>query len=563
MKDLPLIARLKQDVPASIVVFLVAVPLCLGIALASGAPLLSGLIAGVIGGIIVGLASGSPLGVSGPAAGLAVIVLNAITELGSFELFLTAVILAGVIQIVLGLVQAGVVAYYFPSSVIKGMLSGIGIIIILKQIPHALGYDSDPTGDLHFEQPDQHNTISQLYYMLDFITPGPVIIAGVSLAILLIWERPFIKKNKILNLIPGPLLAVITGIVLGGILAGMEGMRMGRTFFVDLPDLSDADVLAALPRPDLAAFGNFQVWTIAFTIAIVASIETLLCVEATDKMDPYKRITPSNRELVAQGIGNAFSGFLGGLPITQVIVRSSANIQSGGRTKLAAILHGFLILLSVLLIPAIMRMIPLASLAAILLIVGYKLAKPALFTAMWKRGWHQFIPFVVTVLGVVFTDLLTGVGLGMAVGIFIILYNNYKTPFHFDIRDHQKGQPIKITLSEDVTFLNKASILRTLSTLPNGAHVIIDATDTVALDDDVVEIIEEEKARAAERGINLEMIGFTRYGRSATPKEIERSVKAAADENSDDLSWAGSKRAGIDHPKTDPSTGTQQTRDRQ
>jgi MFS superfamily sulfate permease-like transporter len=555
MNDLPLKRRLRHDIPASVVVFLVAVPLCLGIALASGAPLLSGLIAGVVGGIIVGIASGSPLGVSGPAAGLAVIVLNAITELGSFEIFLTAVIIAGVLQILLGLLQAGVVAYYFPAAVIKGMLSGIGIIIILKQIPHAMGYDTDPIGDMHFDQPDEHTTFSQLYHMLDHISTGPLIVAVVSLAILLIWERPFVKRNKILNLVPGPLLAVIVGILLGMLFAGMEGMRMGRAFFVNLPDLYDADVLATLPRPDFGVLGDMKVWTVAFTIAIVASIETLLCVEATDKMDPHKRITPSNRELVAQGIGNSISGFLGGLPITQVIVRSSANIQSGGLTKLSAILHGFLILFSVILIPHILRMIPLASLAAILLVVGYKLAKPVLFTAMWKRGWHQFVPFMVTVLGVVLTDLLTGVALGMAVGIFIILYNNYKIPFHFDPRSHRKGEPIRITLSEDVSFLNKASILRTLSTLPEGAHVIIDASETVRLDDDVVEIIEEEKARASERNITLELIGFDPGGISSDPKEVQRAIMSAA--SGEDLSWSGSQHAGRQPPPVDPSTGTQ------
>ncbi len=558
MKALSLKDRLRYDLPASIVVFLVAVPLCLGIALASGAPLLSGLIAGVVGGIIVGIASGSPLGVSGPAAGLAVIVLNAITELGSFELFLTAVILAGLLQIALGLLQAGVVAYYFPSAVIKGMLSGIGIIIFLKQIPHAVGYDSNSLVDLHFEQPDQHNTFSQLYYMLDHISMGPTIIAIVSLAILLLWERPFIRKVKLLSLVPGPLLAVITGVVLGGIFTGMEGMNMMRSFFVELPDIRDADTLATLPRPDLSVLAETRIWWVAFTIAIVASIETLLCVEATDKMDPYKRLTPSNRELVAQGIGNSISGFLGGLPITQVIVRSSANIQSGGRTKLSAIVHGFLILLSVLLIPGVMRMIPLASLAAILFVVGYKLAKPALFAAMWKRGWHQFVPFIATILGVVFTDLLTGVGLGMVVGIFIILYNNYRSPFHFDPHDHKKGDPIRIELSEDVTFLNKASILSTLSKLPRGAHVVIDASRTKLLDDDVAEIIEEEKARSAERDITMELVGFSGNEAAVNRNKSVKDVDKAVRENTHDLSWTGSRQGGRGKAyPVDPSTGTQ------
>lgn len=542
MDQMPLAARLRADLPASIVVFLVAVPLCLGIALASGAPLLSGLIAGVIGGIVVGIASGSPLGVSGPAAGLAVIVLNAIGQLGSFEAFLTAVIIAGFLQIGLGLLQAGVVAYYFPSSVIKGMLSGIGIIIILKQIPHAVGYDSDYVGDLQFTQPDQHNTFSQLYYMIGEISPGALTIAVVSLAILLLWERPFIKRNKVLALVPGPLLAVFVGIVLGGMLQGVNGMRMLPTFFVDLPDLRDPEVIALLPRPDFSVLFAAPVWTVAFTIAIIASIETLLCVEATDKMDPLKRITPTNRELVAQGLGNSLSGFVGGLPITQVIVRSSANIQSGGRTKLSAILHGFFILFSVLLIPAVLRMIPLASLAAILLVVGYKLARPALFASMWRRGNDQFVPFIVTVAGVVLTDLLMGVGLGMAVGIFIILRNNYRVPFHFDSATHEPGAPIRIRLSEDVSFLNKASILRTLATLPHGSHVIIDATDTVLLDDDVVEIIEEERSRAYSRDITMELIGFDRPGKRALVDEVEKAIQEAAHRRTRDMSWTGGRK---------------------
>lgn len=542
MPEHSLTARLRQDLPASIVVFLVAVPLCLGIALASGAPLLSGLVAGVVGGIVVGIASGSPLGVSGPAAGLAVIVLNAIGQLGSFEAFLTAVIIAGVLQIGLGLLQAGVVAYYFPSSVIKGMLSGIGIIIILKQIPHAVGYDGDYLGDLRFSQPDEHNTFSQLYYMLGDVSPGPLLVAVVSLAILLIWERPFVKANRVLALVPGPLLAVVAGIVLGGVLQGVEGMRMLPAFFVDLPDLRDPAVLSALPRPDFSRIADAAVWTVALTVAIVASIETLLCVEATDKMDPLKRITPSNRELVAQGLGNSLSGFLGGLPITQVIVRSSANIQSGGRTKLSTILHGVHVLLSVLLIPSVLRMIPLASLAAILLVVGYKLARPTLFASMWRRGWHQFVPFMVTVAGVVLTDLLMGVALGMAVGIFIILHNNYKIPFHFDVRTHEPGTPIRIRLSEDVSFLNKASILRTLATLPHGSHVIIDATGTALLDDDVVEIIQEERSRAASRDITLELIGFDSRGRPLPVVQVEQAIKDAAVRRKDDMSWAGGRK---------------------
>ncbi len=516
----------RRDLPASLVVFLVAVPLCLGIALASNAPPFAGLIAGIIGGVVIGFGSGSQLGVSGPAAGLAVIVATAIKTLGSFELFLTAVLIAGAIQIVLGLVRAGVIAYYFPNSVIKGMLSGIGIIIILKQIPHAVGYDKDFEGDTTFLQSDAQNTLSELSNVLGYITPGALLVSGVCLAILLLWETKLIKSIKVLAMIPGPLLAVIAGIVLGGVQAGFGGHGLAAEHYVDLPDLSTG--FSAFSFPDLQGLKDFRVWTIALTLAIVASLETLLCVEATDKLDPDKRITPTDRELRVQGIGNILSGLAGGLPLTQVIVRSSANIQSGGRTKLSAILHGVLILLAVLAIPNLMEMIPLASLAAILLVVGYKLAKPILFQQMWTKGWAQFVPFVITILGVVFTDLLTGVMMGMAVGIFIILRNNYLTPYHFngDLTDLSK--PIRIELSEEVTFFNKASIQRTLASLPRGTHVVIDASRTINLDLDVREIIEEEIVRAKAQGIQLELVGFLQRPKRHTKLLLAGVARAAA-----------------------------------
>ncbi|MBK9175154.1 MAG: SulP family inorganic anion transporter [Flavobacteriales bacterium] len=495
----------KQDLPASLVVFLVAVPLCLGIALASGAPPIAGLIAGVIGGIVVGGASGSQLGVSGPAAGLAVIVAGSIGLLG-LPAFLLAVVLAGAMQLVLGFLGAGVIAYYFPNSVVKGMLSGIGIIIILKQIPHAFGYDKDYEGDLAFIQPDNQNTFSELALALGAITPGAVVIAAVCLGILLLWETKWIKQVKILAQVPGPLLAVIAGIVLGSAQGIMGAHGLATEHYVDLPDLSTG--LAAIQLPSWSAITDLRVWTAALTLAIVASLETLLCVEATDKLDAQKRITPTNRELKAQGVGNILSGIVGGLPLTQVIVRSSANIQTGGRTKLSTILHGVWILLALLLFPQLMEMIPLASLAAILFVVGYKLAKPILFKQMWAKGWPQFVPFIITILGVVFTDLLTGVLLGMAVGIFIVLRNNYLTPFHFDGDLSDTSKPIRIELSEEVTFFNKASIQRTLADLPNGTHVVIDGHRTVNLDPDVLEIIEECRVRRKEEGIHIELVGF-------------------------------------------------------
>ena len=503
------LANLKHDMPASIVVFLVAVPLCLGIALASGAPLFSGIIAGIVGGIVVGLLSGSPLGVSGPAAGLAVIVLAAIQELQAFETFLLAVVVAGVIQLILGFVKAGVIGYYFPSSVIKGMLSGIGIIIILKQIPHAFGYDDVPEGDFSFFQTDGHTTFSDFSYMLDAISPGAIIIATVSMAILIIWEQPFIKRISIFKVIQGPLVAVIAGISLNLVFQSIPALALKVNQVVNIP-VSDSIVgfFGQFTLPDFTQITNPQVYVVAATLAVVASLETLLCVEATDKLDPFKRVTPTNRELKAQGIGNLVSGLIGGLPVTQVIVRSSANIQSGGRTKASAFFHGILLLLCVMSIPHILNLVPLASLAAILFIVGYKLAKPALFKQMYAMGRSQFVPFMVTILGIVFTDLLMGIALGLVVAIMNILWNNYRIPYHFDPENYQSGAPITIELAEDVSFLNKASILRTLNKLPDNTHVVIDGNKTKTIHPDVVEIIEDFRQNAETRGIVIETVGL-------------------------------------------------------
>lgn len=500
-------AHLKNDLPAALVVFLVALPLCLGIALASGAPPISGVLAGVIGGVLVGGISGSPLGVSGPAAGLAVIVLTAIQSLGSYELFLTSVLLAGVLQLALGLLRAGVLAYYFPSAVINGMLAGIGLIIILKQIPHAVGYNRDFEGDEAFFQPDHENSLSALSSMLDFLSLGSVVIAAACITVMLLWDTPRIKNSRF-GAVPGPLLAVVLGIALGRAFDGSATLGLGESFYVSLPDITLSNLAGTLRTPDFRGLLLPTVWETAAVMAIVASLETLLCVEATDKLDPERRVTPTNRELFAQGAGNVVSGLVGGLPITQVIVRSSANIQSGGRTKLAAILHGALLLLSLLLIPGLLRLIPLASLAAILLLVGYKLANPELFTRMWRKGFYQNFPFLVTVAGVVFTDLLTGVLIGMGVGVFSILYNNYRVPFHFDLGSWVPGAPVRIRLSEDVSFLNKASIQRTLAELPSGAHVILDASATMGLDPDVKEIIVDAAHRAPREGVTLELVGF-------------------------------------------------------
>lgn len=501
--------NLKSDVPASIVVFLVAVPLCLGIALASGAPLFSGIIAGMVGGIIVSVFSGSSLGVSGPAAGLAVIVLGAINELGSFQVFLLAVVIAGIIQIILGIIKAGIIGYYFPSSVIKGMLSGIGIIIILKQIPHAFGYDQNPEGDFEFLQPDGHTTFSELYYMLENINLGAVIISFISLAILIIWEQKFIKNFKISQVVQGPLVAVTIGIVLNLVFQSIPALALKTDQVVNIPVADGiSNFFSLFTFPDFSQILNQDVLIIAVTIAIVASLETLLCVEATDKLDPYKRITPTNRELIAQGIGNVSAGLIGGLPITQVIVRSSANIQSGGKSKASAFLHGILILLSAMLIPNILNLIPLSSLAAILLVVGYKLAKPSTFKQIYKMGISQFLPFIITILGIVFTDLLVGISLGLVTGIMYILWNNYRTPYHFDPETYQEGEPIKIELSEDVTFLNKAGILNTLNHLPENSKVVIDGSRTTNIHADIIEILDDFKPNAERKNIDFSIIGL-------------------------------------------------------
>lgn len=503
---LSLTAHLKNDIPAGIIVFFVAVPLCLGIALASGAPLFSGIIAGIIGGIVVGMLSGSPLGVSGPAAGLAVIVLNSIQQLGAFESFLLAVVIAGLIQVILGFAKAGIIGYYFPSSVIKGMLTGIGIIIILKQIPHAFGYDKDYIGDLDFKQIDGQNTFSELINMLNFISPGVVILTLISMFILIFWERVLIKKHKIFQLIQGPLVVVVLGVVYNMFTTGGEWAIKTKQL-VSIPVAANfSEFLGQFTFPDFSQIGNPQVYIIAITLAVVASLETLLCVEATDKMDPYKRVTPTNLELKAQGIGNMVSGFIGGLPLTQVIVRSSANIQSNAKTKMSAIFHGLMLLVSAVAIPFVLNQIPLASLACILFVVGYKLAKPALFKAMLKLGAAQYVPFLVTIAGIVFTDLLKGIILGCIVAIFILLRNNFKNAFFLHKEQNEDGHNVKMKLSEEVSFLNKANILNELNEIPENSIVEIDMSNSVAIDYDVLEIIDNYRINAESKNIKLNII---------------------------------------------------------
>ena len=513
MSQSNLFKHLKNDLPASIVVFFVAVPLCLGIALASGAPLFAGIIAGIVGGIVVGFASGSPLGVSGPAAGLAVIVLTSIATLGgSYQAFLTAVVLAGIIQLALGYAKAGFIAYFFPSSVIKGMLTGIGLLIILKQIPHALGWDKDAIGDDAFLQADGQNTFSEIMRAYEFITPGALLIAAVSLAILILWDTVLTKKHKIFQLIQGPIVVVVLGILFNlAYTNGILPFSLNEKQIVSVPvPNSITDFFGQFTLPDFSAITNFEVWKIAIVLAIVASLETLLCVEATDKMDPDKRVTPTNRELKAQGLGNIVSGLIGGLPVTQVIVRSSANINFGGKTKLSAILHGLFLLLSALFIVSLLNLIPLASLAAILLMVGYKLAKPSLFQQMYKLGWEQFIPFTATVVAIIATDLLKGITVGILFGIFYTLRHSYRNSHYVkDNISDQDGKTVHhLVLAQEVSFFNKASLLNTFESIPANSKVIIDCTNSKSIAYDVIEIIKDFELNAKTRSIEVEKINF-------------------------------------------------------
>ncbi len=509
---------IKNDLPASIVVFFVALPLCLGIALASGAPLFSGLIAGIVGGIVVASISGSAIGVSGPAAGLAAIVLTAITDLGGlenggFEKFLVAVVLGGIMQILLGVGRAGIIAYFFPSSVIKGMLTGIGIIIILKQIRHFFGMSKNPTGNFEFLQVQWGNLVSDFLNALNAllsgnISVGATIIGIVSISILLLWSNILSKMGRIFELVQGPLVVVVVGIIFY-VLTKDGALNLIRTQLVDVPVPDSFESFKMqFSFPNFSVITDKSVWIIAFTIAIVASLETLLCVEATDKLDPDKNVTPTNRELIAQGAGNIISGLIGGLPITQVIVRSSANIQSGGKSKMSAILHGFLLLISVILIPTLLNKIPLSVLAAILFIVGFKLAKPSTFKTMFKLGWKQWLPFMATVLPMAITgNLLLGIGLGLAVGIFVILLKSFQNShfLHKEGEDIDDGK-IKMTLAEEVTFFNKGAILKELDNIPKNSSLELDVSKTRYLDIDIVEILEDFAHKAKDRNINIKLI---------------------------------------------------------
>ena len=506
-----LFSSLKYDFPAGIAVFLISIPLSLGIALASGVPLFSGLIAGIIGGIIVTPLSGSSLGISGPTAGLAIIVLSAVQQLG-FNAFLLALVMAGVIQICMGLAKAGVIAYYFPSSVINGMLSGIGFILFLKQIPHAIGYDWDYEGDSSFFQPDSYSSFSELAHMLAFSSPTAILIAVVSLAILILWEQPFMKKYRLFELFQGVLIAISVGVLINqGLINWYPELALRGNHLVMIPVLENtSDLLNQLHFPDFSQLSNSAIYLTALTLAIVASLETLLCVEAVDKIDPYKRVTPTNRELIAQGIGNACSGLLGGLPLAQVIVRSSINIQSGATNKASGTICGLLLLIAVIFIPTLLNKIPLASLASVLMVVGYKLIRPTVFNIMYKAGMYHFIPFCITIVSMVFTDLLVGLAIGLIAALFSILLENYKSAFY--LNESHIGNKTILRLSEHVSFLNKANIQQTFEQLPDYSEVVIDATRSKYIDYDVFEIIENFKIEAQRKHIKLTIENLRGYG---------------------------------------------------
>lgn len=501
--DSHIFKHFKYDAPAGLVVFLVALPLCLGIALASGAPLFSGVIAGIVGGLVVASFSGSHLSVSGPAAGLTVIVLNAIDDLGTYEAFLLAVVLAGFIQIVLGFLKAGTVGNFFPSSVIKGMLAAIGLILILKQIPHAFGYDMDPEGDESFFQPDGRNTFSEIFEALQHISPGAVIICLISIFILILWDRPFMKKITIFNILPAPLFVVLGGIGLNyAFKLFAPEFFLEQSHLVTLPVMTDmGEFLDEFTLPDFTQFSNPDIYIVAVTLAIIASLETLLSLEAVDKLDPYKRVSPQNQELKAQGIANMVSGFIGGLPVTAVIVRSSANVGAGAHTKMSAIIHGFLLLITVVMIPHILNLIPLSALAAILLLIGYKLAKISLFKEMFAKGMDQFLPFVITIIAILFTDLLVGITIGIAVGLFFVIKSNFSEAII--ITKDESNYLIK--LNKDVTFLNKAALRSTFVDIPKGSYVIIDGTKSIFVDNDISEVIEDFVETAPNRDITVEL----------------------------------------------------------
>ena len=501
---------LSADLLAGMVVFLVALPLCLGIAVASGAPPFAGIISGIIGGIIVGSLSKSHVSVTGPAAGLIAIILVAVTDLG-YETFLVAVMVAGLIQLTLGLAKAGGISSYFPTSVIEGMLVAIGIIIIKKELPHAIGYDLEHEGDFFSYQllKVDEGFFGELLHSFNYAHTGAMIVSVVSIAIIIAFNKvPALKKIKA---IPGALVAVVAGILLNELFkASFPQWIIANEHLVVLPTADSIQAfLGQFQTPDLNGFANPKVWVTGLTIAIVASIETLLCLEAGDKMDSLKRYSSANAELRAQGIGNLLSGLIGGIPMTSVIVRTTANINAGAKTKMSAIFHGIFLLLAVIAIPGLLNKIPMASLAAILIMIGLRLASPKVFKHIWQSGKHQFVPFIITVIAVVFTDLLKGVGIGLVVSIFYILKGNMKLAYFFRKEQHHEGETIHIDLAQEVSFLNKAAIKATLSALPQNSKVVVSADNTVYIDHDVLELLRDfVNFGAKDKNINITLKNF-------------------------------------------------------
>lgn len=491
------------DLSASIVVLLVALPLCLGIALGSGAPLFSGIIAGVVGGIVIGILSGSQLSVSGPAAGLTVIVATAITKLQVYEAFLLAVVIAGIFQLIFGFIKAGVIGDYVPNAVIKGMLAAIGLILIMKQLPHLVGYDTDFEGDESFLQPDHENTFTALFQAVKYITPSALIIGAISLVLLILWERPFIKSKKSLKLLPGPLVVVLVGTLLNEYFnASQPAYALEAKHLVALPVANDvSSFISFLTFPDIAFLKNPDVWISGITIAIVASLETLLGIEAADKLDPLKRVTPTNRELKAQGVGNMVSGLIGGLPLTSVVVRTSANISAGAKSKMSTVYHGIMMMLCVMFIPGILNKIPLSALAAVLIFTGYKLAKVTLFKEFYRKGWDQFVPFVITIAAILFTDLLIGILIGIGVGLFFMIRTNFRSAVMVVNDDNN----YLIRFRKDVSFLNKPIVKKRLEDVPAASYVIIDATRADFIDKDVIEEINNFLCHAYLKKIKVEV----------------------------------------------------------
>lgn len=513
----------KEDVLSGLVVFLVALPLCLGIALASGAPLFSGLVSGIVAGLVVGALSGSHTSVSGPAAGLTVIVLNAISDLNSFEAFLITVVLAGAIQLILGILKAGIIGLYFPSSVIRGMLSGIGLILIMKEIPHFLGFDEDAFGEMSFMGTDGRNTFEEIAYAFTHIHPGALIVGAVGLAILILWDKKPIQKIKAMKFVPGALVAVVVGVLISIAYKWFApALTVSKDHLVNVPNFQDPVQFAEIQSQTIigkmfngdwdyfSLLSDPLVWQTAAIIAVIASLETLLSVEAADKLDKQKRTTNKNREMRAQGVGNMIAGVFGGIPMTAVIVRSSTNVEAGAKTKMSAVYHGIFLLVCVVGIPFILNMIPYASLAAVLLLVGYKLSKPSLYVKMYKAGWDQFIPYIVTIVAILLSDLLIGILIGLAVGIFFILKANYKFSHFYreeevPENDHKK---VTINLSEHISFLNKAGLQKRLYAVPKGTHLVIDASRSRFIDHDAREMIYEFQSTCEDRGLTCDLINL-------------------------------------------------------